>query len=343
MSPLQRVRIPAAIARSALNHALRALQHRPPTRRQIPSGAVDVERDPAHRDSAARRARAHAPGDRLGALRKESGRKDTVLCAPVRGGNEQTASAATTGHARRLTSIAMLVPVFMLAFGCSSAAFDVADPGPPVEVGDDSGIGNDFGSNDTGTDAHHPGEIHDTGSAGDGDVHADANVESGGDAPVVDGKDGDAGAVDTGDPTDTGADALSVDGAADGADDALTDVPTDAGCPLHVHDTPLGSSPHYTSCLPTGYPPIPSTYTAALLAEQIDRTVLLAGEAWSGPATSVACDGSACTTRPLTDALGTSPITWCTAGPRIGVVGVGARGSADPCASLVGGGDGAWR
>lgn len=75
-----------------------------------------------------------------------------------------------------------------------------------------------------------------------------------------------------------------------------TEVVADAGCPLHPHHLVFYGD--YESCLPTGTLSDLSTYSEALIAEQIDRTIAASSPTpyvWGKTSTSVFCDGSSAT------------------------------------------------
>ena len=90
------------------------------------------------------------------------------------------------------------------------------------------------------------------------------------------------------------------------------------GCTLYEHydrngNPATGTKPstqEYTSCLPAPDTATPSTYTMALLDQEIAHTALILPGAW-GSVTATTCDGCACAIRPRgTDAL----FMWCWGG-----------------------------
>jgi hypothetical protein len=93
---------------------------------------------------------------------------------------------------------------------------------------------------------------------------------------------------------------------------------TDAGCPLHSHQGADDLRAFY-SCLPTGIPTDPTTYTPELLDEQIARAVA-AHPGTSGVPTAKSCTGGG--TEPCKYVLFDSGtpfyLTWCRTGLLVG-------------------------
>jgi hypothetical protein len=199
--------------------------------------------------------------------------------------------------------------VFLAFAGCSSAGFDVADPTEATDApaGDDRTTIVDASS--TSTDA--PAE-HDT-RKGEG-----ADTAS---PPPVD-------AVP---PADAGDSAES-----ESAPEA------EAGCVPHDHDCPIGSAPHFASCLASGVPGEAATYSAALLDEQIAHAIAtLPSGTTSSARFDVPCGAETCAAVTLTDVAGTAVVTWCATGPLAGYARIGAHGA--PAGCPIAGAADTWR
>ena len=177
-----------------------------------------------------------------------------------------------------------LVPLLFALCACSSAAFDVA--GDPPDTLEDDSASSDVEQLDGG-DAEletGPGEVRDS------KPHDDATSF-----------------VDSGATIDTSS---SIDSS-----------PTETGCTLHDHFEPV-SGTKYTSCLPTGVPGDASTYSSALLDDELAHCEVTtpAGCSW-GPRTSITCGTETCTVRAYSCAAfdgGTASSTWCSTGPLAG-------------------------
>jgi hypothetical protein len=204
-----------------------------------------------------------------------------------------------------------IVLVLAATASCSAASFDTAGAGD--DDGGDDGLSTDSGvlegdvsPSDTSTD---------TGGLGDG----------GGDRSS--GEDG----------------ARDVDDAADTRDAAIDDLGGDADgdtCTLHDHFDPL-SSKSYASCLPTGVLGDPSTYSSALLDDEIAFAEKnTPGFTWGTP-TTLECDGESCTSISFSIDGGVGWATWCSTGTLAGYFIETTLGGVATCPIITG--HGGWR
>jgi hypothetical protein len=190
----------------------------------------------------------------------------------------------------------------MVLSGCADPAFDVApsaldetDTRKPSELRD-SGVEN--GADDLGSDSG----VRDT--AGADDTREASAIDSG---------------VDTGSPsTDTE------------AIDSVDTSPIDTGCPLYAHDDPM-SGTSFESCLPTGVVGDPSTYSIALLDDEIAHAKSHTPSITWGSPTTTTCDGVDCTTCSLTVDAGIAYATWCAGGALAGYFLESSVGAGPPC------------
>jgi hypothetical protein len=179
------------------------------------------------------------------------------------------------------------VLTFLALVGCSSEAFEVADPTTAI----------DAPAGDVGADV-------------DASTEHDTRKGEGADAPPLD-------AVDT-----SAAESAAPDAA----------LETEAGCTLHDHECPIGTAPHFTSCLETGTPGDAATYSAAVLDEQIAHAIAtLPSGTTSSARFDVPCGAETCAAITLTDVAGPAVVTWCATGPLAGYARIGAHGSPAGC------------
>jgi len=94
----------------------------------------------------------------------------------------------------------------------------------------------------------------------------------------------------------------------------------------YAHHCPIGEAVDFNSCLPTGNADDPGTYSAALVAEQMDHAIATTPVTWTwGPQTPVRCDGVSVTPAASGDANCVSRLfitppgdsrtaTWCWGG-----------------------------
>jgi hypothetical protein len=148
---------------------------------------------------------------------------------------------------------------------------------------------------------------------------------------------------DTSDPSDSIADVSTSDAGMDGASEVSVDTTSaesdaenaseagDTGCVLHPHYDPMYGK-KWDSCLPSGVPGDPTTYSAALLDEEFLHVEASAPAGYTfGARTPVVCGSETCIARSYTGPAitGTAWSTWCITGASAGWF-VGANISVDP-------------
>lgn len=204
-------------------------------------------------------------------------------------------------------AVALFFALAPFLFGCAEPTFDVAEPlaiDPPADAGAPIDPPDTRSIADAREGDGHDGAIdHDTADAAhdEGARDTSADLDSGSLA----------------DTFETGVDSTPSPDTAPTPD--TTPPPTDTGCPLFDHFDPM-TGDHFTSCIPSGVPGSPSTYSSALFDEEIAHVAAhFAAFTYSG---ATSCPESCIVREMPYGPAGTefAWLTWCAsdAGPKAG-------------------------